>query len=515
MIRRVVGSSLILGIVLAASAGYLAALLFGYVFDIGNVQRHHVESASYIFAGAALAAAFTRRTEHTEPIGLHRNGSPWLSAGFIAAAALLYGNTVFLGMFSDDFVLAQNALAGEWFPQAALVRPLPLVLWNLLLATTNNPAALHLFNICLHGLNAALVCLLAIRVGLPLAGAMAAGVLFLAFPSSVEAVVWPAAVHDLVVTACAIGFLLLAGRPATLIRVFVGTVVLVLGLLSKESAIAIPFLALVLWLDLERPRRTRGWPVILAGLAVCVAYGVLRMALVTIPDSYAQEPTRYLVKELITRPVGTLTLPWTTAVFTSWPVIPFLWAVTCVAGAATYAWRADGAVPPQTIVRCVIAVFVAVLPVYSILFITPDLENGRYVYLSTAFWVIALVGLVSTPEGLTRVPLLVLGGALVAGAVGVQVHVSSWREAARVRERVLAAAEDVLKTAPCTTVSLAGAPDSVRGAYIFRNGLSEAIAFRWGAVPVHANGGCEFVWNGSGFQRAEKLSAPIQASFAR
>jgi hypothetical protein len=134
---------------------------------------------------------------------------------------------------------------------------------------------------------------------------------------------------------------------------------------------------------------------------VCAVYGVLRMALITIPDSYAQEPTRYLVKEFIARPVGTLALPWTTAVFTSWPVIPFMWAVTCVAGVATYAWRADSAVPPQTIVRYVIAVFVAVLPVYSILFITPDLENGRYVYLSTAFWVIALVAVASPSTGLT------------------------------------------------------------------------------------------------------------------
>ena len=515
MARRVGGSSLILGIVLAASTVYLAALLFRYVFDIGNVQRHHVESASYIFAAAALAAAFKPRTEHTKPIGLHSGVSPWLSAAFIAAAALLYGNTVFLGMFSDDFVLAQNALAGEWFPQAGLVRPLPLVLWNVLLATTSSPVALHLFNICLHGLNAALVCLLAIRVGVPRAGAMAAGVLFLAFPSSVEAVVWPAAVHDLVVTASAVGFLLLAGRATTLIGLLVGTVVLVLGLLSKESAIAIPFLAMVLWLDLESPRRTRGWPLILAGIAVCVVYGVLRMALVTIPDSYAQEPTRYLVKELIARPVGALTLPWSTAVFSSWPMVPFLWAVSCVAGAATYAWRADRIVSAQTIVRCAIAVFVAVLPVYSILFITPDLENGRYLYLSTAFWVIALVAVASPLTGLTRGRGLVLGAAVVVGVVGVQVHLSSWREAARIREQVLAAAEDTLKTAPCSPVSFVGAPDSVRGAYVFRNGLSEAISFRTGAKPAPSTSHCTFVWNGSEFQRSTDAVGPVQASIAR
>jgi len=517
MIRRVAGSlSVILGIVLAASAMYLGALLFGYVFDIGSVRRHHVESASYIFATAALIAALTRGEPNTsEPISFNRDGSPWLTAGFIAAAGLLYGNTVFLGMFSDDFVLAQNALAGQWFPQAGLVRPLPLGVWNLLLATTSSPTSLHVFNICLHGLNAALVCFLAIRIGLPFAGAIAAGVLFLAFPSSVEAVVWPAAVHDLVVTACAIGFLLLAGRPATISRVVAATIVLAVGLFSKESAVAIPFLAMVLWLDVENPRRTPGWPVLVAGIAVFAIYGVVRMALVTIPDSYAQEPTRYLVKELIARPVGTLSLPWTTAVFSSWPVIPFLWAMTCVAGVATYAWRANRAILVQTILRCVIAVVVAVLPMYSILFITPDLENGRYMYLATAFWVIALIGLATTRDGLTRTPALVVGVALVVGAAGVQWHLTPWREAARLRERVLAAAEDVLKPALCTPVSLAGAPDSVRGAYVFRNGLAEAIAFRTGAVPADTVGGCAFVWDGSAFQRTDSLSVPVQATFTR
>jgi hypothetical protein len=248
---------------------------------------------------------------------------------------------------------------------------------------------------------------------------------------------------------------------------------------------------------------------------VCAVYGVLRMALITIPDSYAQEPTRYLVKEFIARPVGTLALPWTTAVFTSWPVIPFMWAVTCVAGVATYAWRADSAVPPQTIVRYVIAVFVAVLPVYSILFITPDLENGRYVYLSTAFWVIALVAVASPSTGLTPGRGLVLGAAIVVGVVGVQVHLSSWREAARIREQVLAAAGDTLKTARCSPVSFVGAPDSVRGAYVFRNGLSEAISFRTGAKPAPSTSHCTFMWNGSEFQRSTDAVGPVQASIAR
>lgn len=517
MIRRVARS---LSLVLAASAVYLAAQLCGYVFDIGNVERHRVESASYIFATVALATALARGQANPAawlaPIGERSRWlTVWLTVGFMSAAGLLYGNTISLGMFSDDFVLARGALAGQWFPQIGFVRPLPLGVWGLILATTRSPTVLHVFSIGLHGLNAALVGLLAMRVGLPFAGAIAAGALFLAFPSSVEAVVWPAAVHDLIVAACGIGFLLIAGRPATRSRVVAATSLLVVALLSKESAIAVPFLALVLWLDLQRPHGTPGWPVLVAGMAAVAFYGVVRMALFTIPDSYAQEPTRYMMKELLARTTGTLALPWTTAVFSSWPVIPFLWAVGCVAALAAYAWRPDKTLPVQTILRCVIAMFVAVLPMYTVLFITADLENGRHIYLATAFWVIALIGLISTPDGLTRPPALVVGVAFVVGAVGVQWHLTPWREAARVRDRVLASAEDVLKMAPCTAVSMAGAPDSVRGAYVFRNGLAEAIAFRTGAAPADTAGGCAFVWNGSAFQRTGSLSVPVQATFTR
>lgn len=508
--------TLILGIVLAASGAYLIALLFGYLFGVGGVRRHHVESASYIFTAAALATAFARDERNPrEPIGLPRGLTPWLFAGFIAAAALLYASTLSLGLFSDDFGFARNALERRWFPQPELVRPLPIMAWGVLLEATGTPAALHALNIALHGSNAALACLLAVRLGIPLTSAIAAGLLVLVFPSSVEAVAWPAGVHDLLVTTCAIGFLLLAGPPVNARRTIAGIAVLLVGLLSKESALTIPLLALVLWLDPRRPLRTPGWPVLLAGLAVCLVYGVLRVALVPISGSYALEPTRYLVKELLARPVATLTLPWTASVLASWRVLAFAGVAACVAAAGAYAWRTNKSVAPQTIVRCLIAVIVSVGPAYWLLFVTPDLENTRYLYLSTVFWAIAMAGLASTSEGLTRPATAVLFGVLAVAAIGVQMHLTSWKEAARLRERVLASAEHVLKTEPCATVSFSGAPDSVRGAYVFRNGLSPAIALRTGAVPADTRGSCQFQWDGAAFKRADGSSGDVQASFAR
>ena len=504
--------SLVLGSLLALSTVYLASLLFGYVFGIGTVRRHHVESASYVFAAVWLITA-ARRSAH---VRLDHGAPPrWLPLALIVMALSLYANTLFLGLFSDDFVLLQKALDHEWMAQAEFVRPVPLVAWNSLLAITSNPAVLHAFSIALHGVNAALVYSLALCLGLGTSRAAVAAALFAAFPASVEAVVWPAAVPDLLVATCALLFILLVRQQRSWLGLAAATLVLIVGLLSKESAVAIPFLAAVVWLRPRASNDSNTLRALLVGVAVCAVYVVVRAALVAVPDSFAQGPTRYMLKELIARPIGTLTIPWNTAVFQTWPVVPFLWAMGCIAAAATYAWSTPKAVPVQAVVRCVVAALVAVLPVYSMLFITPDLENARYLYLATAFWVITLASLASPPGGLTPGRGLVFGGAVAVAIVGVQVHLTAWRDAARIREQVLAAAANTLKTAQCSPVSFAGAPDSVRGAYLFRNGLSEAIAFRTGAMSAASTGNCTFMWNGSEFERSTNVRGPVQASMAR
>ena len=50
---------------------------------------------------------------------------------------------------------------------------------------------------------------------------------------------------------------------------------------------------------------------------------------------------------------------------------------------------------PRGLFPLVTEAIASVLPVYAMLFITPDLGNGRYIYLATAFWVIvaAMAGL--------------------------------------------------------------------------------------------------------------------------
>lgn len=83
--------SLVLGIALSAATAYLLALLFGYLSGVGAVHRHHVESAAYLFAAAALVTASrnTRRIGPAPGVGAP-GGSAMAIAVFIAGAWVLY-----------------------------------------------------------------------------------------------------------------------------------------------------------------------------------------------------------------------------------------------------------------------------------------------------------------------------------------------------------------------------------------------------------------------------------------
>ena len=63
-------------------------------------------------------------------------------------------------------------------------------------------------------------------------------------------------------------------------------------------------------------------------------------------------------------------------------------------------------------------------------------------------------------------------------------------------------------------ISFAGAPDSVGGAFVFRNGLAEALAAKTAAI-ADGGRGCLFVWDASGFQRTDETGEPIQATLRR
>jgi hypothetical protein len=231
----------------------------------------------------------------------------------------------------------------------------------------------------------------------------------------------------------------------------------------------------------------------------------VRVTLLPPPDTYLVEPSRYLLKELVSRAFGSLALPWTPADMKDLPFAAiFPWAA--VAGLLLY--RLTSGLPRPALANAsmlLVWVIVSVLPVYSYFYVAPTLEGSRYLYLGTAAFSILIAQLAATRSA----PGLESGGVIVLilivgfSAIGVRRHQSAWLEAAAIRNAVLGAASDTLSTANCDSVAVKELPDSHNGAYVFRNGFAEALRAHGIPTPPLASesAACSYAWTGAQFTR--------------
>ena len=154
-------------------------------------------------------------------------------------------------------------------------------------------------------------------------------------------------------------------------------------------------------------------------------------------------------------------------------------------------------------------VLLCVAPVYSMFFISADLQGSRYLYLPACGWSLLVATILLETPGARRARLgMVFAAALaVVWAAGVRLHLADWQDASRVRDRVLAGAARRLHRTDCAAVHFIGLPDSVGGAYVFRNGFLEALraadALGWKARVGGGDPACTFEWRGDLFMQLE------------
>jgi hypothetical protein len=143
-------------------------------------------------------------------------------------------------------------------------------------------------------------------------------------------------------------------------------------------------------------------------------------------------------------------------------------------------------------------ILIAIVPVFPIVMVLPDLQGSRYLYLATVGWAVLVVTLTRFVEQrlVRRIMLFAIVGLLFLSATAVRLEVTAWKEAALVRDRVLHALRTDKRLESCSSVTLEALPDNVRGAYVFRNGAAEAVSaeLRTGVVPS-AGAECTFTWN--------------------
>jgi hypothetical protein len=137
------------------------------------------------------------------------------------------------------------------------------------------------------------------------------------------------------------------------------------------------------------------------------------------------------------------------------------------------------------------------LPLLTQFEVSPSLEGNRYLYLPAVGLALGLSGAFG-PGRLGRrdvVPAIVL--ALLLGFYG-RALISEravWMEAAAARDALLSSAAAAALAVPCRTLTVLDAPDNIRGAFVFREGLTEALD----PLPTNPGGReCVFRWDGAG-----------------
>jgi hypothetical protein len=433
-----------------------------------------------------------RRSNAADPISTQAPfTSTWRSAAtFELLAFLLFGRLIWSGFLSDDYVLLDRAAHGMYSLGNEFFRPLPMLLWGALW-TAIGPVgpAFHAISIAAHGANAYLVSriMLCLRCAPP--AAFMAGVMFLAHPASVEAVGWISALFDVLALTGGLLFILavLSGFG------IVAGLGLSLAFLSKEASVAYPFIAVVLsGADHARLRRAS------IGAAVMLCAAALRVALIPVPAEYASLPTRYLLKELVSRTFGWLAAPWSAAdAIAPWPLTWLATAAVMILIGVALLDR--GALFARWAPRLAGAALISVLPVYRYFFVSAEMENARYLYTATAFWSMLLIclGVRRTPTATTKALMAVLWASVFTGLLAAHAaRQSAWLAAAELRDRVLSSVSFEIRQRACETLTVRDLPDTVQGVFVFRNGFNEAISPLLDATSGRQ---CSGRWAGSNF----------------
>lgn len=512
-------TSRLLTLLAVALAGYLVFLLTRYFFP-PHVPRYRVETMFMWFLAVGLTAVAGRVGDGARQAGSRRSDSgldgqatvcgwhaAFLATLFTVAAFVLYAGAIRVGLLSDDFVLAEWAEKREWVHAAetGFVRPVVPMVWALLsFVPLRYEVTLHAVNILLHAINAMLVVALAVRCGLRRDEAVAAGLLFLTFPALSEAIVWASGMQDVLMTTLALAaisaVLALGDRPLAIL-VAVGSSALALGV--KETAVTIPLLSWVMaWASPSGVKRGAQRQTLLAMIAIAVLYAIYR-GMSGVSSNYGSGIGRYFAKQLIVEPFATLGEPWSAAWMNAHPTITVIRAVTLLAllVAAFWFWRRS-----DRALRRAVAfgawVLLAVLPVFSFFHVSATLEGSRYLYLPAVGFALLLATLIGalvrqTMPGLSSVAIIAFLIVLVIPSLtAIRSEVGRWTEAARLRDAMLDSYIDVQAAARCRSIVAEGLVDNVDGAYVLRNGFTQALAARGVPSPLDSLEGyrCRVTW---------------------
>ncbi|PIE52173.1 hypothetical protein CSA37_07960 [Candidatus Fermentibacteria bacterium] len=395
----------------------------------------------------------------------------------LLSGVLFFSQTLFYGFVSDDFYLI-NRVEEEGFyfcwggeSNTSFFRPAVVLsfavdhwIWG------KGAAGYHMTNILWHLVCSVLVFILAGEVLGNRIQALSAGVLFLFLACHSESVAWISGRTDILATVFALAALIFFIRGR-----FLSTVFFALGLLAKESVIITPLICLLLAVNLKQFSARRLLPA--ASGAAMLLYIAVRFAVS--PELASRSGFSFQLQEIpenllrycfrvFVPPVSESLRPFSA----EHPLmIPFL-----VMSAAAVVWfTSDRSRERRQTVVLAGCFFAALLPVLFMKVSFFDSRSERFLYFPGVFAVILLVrwAFAVLAEKKALVLLIIV---TVVQAAGLQSSLLNWKRAGEMCDDIT---RELAELDP-EAVTLVNIPDSYNGAYVFRNGLNEAVSMHTG-----------------------------------
>jgi hypothetical protein len=305
-------------------------------------------------------------------------------------------------------------------------------------------------------------------------------------------VTWASGVFDLVLASCVLSAVMIALDPAMSARFAIAamTVIAIAALATKETGVVLPLIVLASVYARWGIRRALTCAPAMAAL-LCVAIYIAVRLWRGFDVAGFPALTGYTAKELLVRPYAALGLPFHQAfVEHHRSLVVLAAALTPGVIFMSSGWRAR-AVWMRRTSGLALWMLLAVLPLFTSMFVGADLQGARYLYVSSAAWAVLLTAIIDRWPGSIaawRVGIVSVCSLAAIYAFAASWHQQTWRAAAAARDRVLETIST--QAVGCATVSVAEVPDHVEGAFVFRNGLREALATRGVRLVEVGKTGC-------------------------
>lgn len=436
-------------------------------FTIGPLRFASPMGAESVFAAALLVLVLTRCEVapavpgKTPPFAV----APLLAALTVVAAA--YIPSLWNPFLSDDYILVSRAtldpariLAVFHTPGGdGSFRPLGYLYFALLHQFGGiDPVKWHACALCIHLINCALLYAI-VRRAQP---AFIAAVLFGLNGTRPESVAWTAGNFDLL--ACA--FTLAATLAILRRRVWLALPLLLLGLLSKESAYAAPAVIFCFAAAANRLREPRIRLGLIASIAICAAMFAYRWSLFHGPGGYINPATgqaQVLSFHLGTALKALFLRVWANLFFpVDWDASPHsaLLAAALLIGSAAIVYAAYSNRIPRRMALSMLALTIgALLPAYHLALIGDNLNGSRILYLPAVGFCVLCAYLVQTNR--LAAALLMLSSGLV-----LLHNLDAWHRNAVLADQV------------CAGSTMQPPVHDLNGVVFFANGYNECVEMK-------------------------------------